>query len=364
MGQVFRPRLIFPPLVTAQSIPWQRSPAAIDKISLRWFVTFSAFGLLAAMLVLWRTSSIGGLLAGLFLLRFCGQGLLPHTAITTMTREFTVHRGKAVSIAASGVPLGEIILPSLAVFLIATFGWQKSWLVIGLSIPLLYLPAILWLLDQSRQAQHSEEITTQHKNQRRAIWEQGTRSTLLKDHRFWLALPAILAAPFIITGLFIHQGFFLPEMGWTPLLFAGCFVFYGISHWLSSMFTGALVDRFSGVELLKFYPLPMLLGLAIAALISGNWVAYALMILVGASIGAGNPIISALWAEAYGTRHLGAIRALVSALAVLSTSISPLLFGLLIDGGISGQTLFLWLTVYVLLAIGCSLFSFSAKQVL
>ncbi len=336
---------------------------AIDKISLRWFVSFSAFGLLTATLMLWQVQSLAGLIAGLFMLRFCGQGLLPHTAITTMTREFSIHRGKAVSIAASGVPVGEIILPSLAVFLIATLGWQRSWLVVSLSVPLLYLPSALWLLSRSRQLKYTEESRPAIKPGR-AIQDQGSRRTLLGDYRFWLALPAILAAPFIITGIFIHQGFFLPQMGWTPQLFASCFIFYGSAHWLSSMYTGALVDRFSGVQLFKFYPLPMLLGLLISAASSGNWVAYALMILLGFSIGSESPIISALWAEVYGTKHLGAIRALVSSLAVISTSASPILFGFLIDGGTTGQELFMWLAFYVLFAIFVSLFSFTAKQVL
>jgi MFS family permease len=338
--------------------------AVIDKISLRWFVTFSALGLLTATLMLWQVNSLTGLVISLFMLRFFGQGLLPHTAITTMTREFSIHRGKAVSIATSGVPIGEIMLPSLAVFLIATFGWQKSWLIIGLSVPLFYLPLALWLLRRSNQREYAEDNGAPYHNPRQTPQEQGSRRTLLQDYRFWMALPAILAAPFIITGIFIHQGFFLPQMGWTPLLFANCFVFYGSAHWLSSMYTGALVDRFSGVQLLKFYPLPMLLGLIIPAITAGNWVAYTLMILLGSSIGSGTPIISALWAEVYGTKHLGAIRALISSLAVISTSASPILFGFLIDGGISGQSLFRWLVLYVMFAILLSLFSFSKKHVL
>jgi MFS family permease len=187
---------------------------------------------------------------------------------------------------------------------------------------------------------------------------------LLCDYRFWLALPAILAVPFIITGVFIHQGFFLPQMGWTSLLFASCFVFYGSAHWLSSMYTGALVDRFSGVQLLKYYPLPMGVGQLAPALMRGDWVAYVLMISIGLSIGAGNPIIGSLWVEVYGKQYLGAIRALISSLAVISTSVSPILFGYLIDTGISAQTLFMWLGLYVVMAIILSLFSFSAKQVL
>ena len=193
---------------------------------------------------------------------------------------------------------------------------------------------------------------------------KGMAGSSVNEIRFWLVLPIIMAAPFIITGIFIHQAFILPQMGWTPLLFAKCFIFYGSCHWLSSMYSGALVDRFSGVQLFKFYPLPMLLGLLIPASASGSWVAYGLMVLLGISIGSGSPIINALWVEVYGTKHLGAIRALISSLAVISTSVSPILFGFLIDGGVSGQALFMWMSVYVLVAIFLTLFSFSSKQAL
>jgi MFS family permease len=338
--------------------------AAIDRISLRWFVTFSATGLLIATISLSQTSTLTGLVICLFMLRLFGQGLLPHTGLTTMAKEFSFNRGKAVSIASTGVPLGEILLPSFALALIAAFGWQKSWLIVGLTIPLIYLPCALWLLNRSHQIQYKEQQPAITRGSSRVLKRQGSRRTLLKDYRFWFSLPAILAAPFIITGIFIHQGFILPEMGWTPLLFASCFVFYGISHWFSSMYIGALVDRFSGVQLFKFHPIPMLLGLLVCSIASGHWVAYTLMLLLGLSIGSANPIINGLWAEVYGTKHLGAIRALISSLAVISTAASPILFGILIDKGVSAQGLFGLLTLCVAGAILLSLLSFSARQVL
>ncbi|MFT5730711.1 MAG: MFS family permease [Desulforhopalus sp.] len=338
--------------------------AAIDRISLRWFVIFSATGLLIATISLSQTSTLTGLVICLFMLRLFGQGLLPHTGLTTMAKEFSFNRGKAVSIASTGVPLGEILLPSFALALIAAFGWQKSWLIVGLTIPFIYLPCALWLLNRSHQIQYKEQQPATTPEVNRSPKRQGSRRTLLKDYRFWFSLPAILAAPFIITGIFIHQGFILPEMGWTPLLFASCFVFYGVSHWFSSMYIGALVDRFSGVQLFKFYPIPMLLGLFVCSIASGHWVAYTLMLLLGLSIGSANPIINGLWAEVYGTKHLGAIRALISSLAVISTAASPILFGILIDRGISAQGLFGLLTLCVVGAVLLSLLSFSARRVL
>ncbi|BHH81866.1 MFS transporter [Desulforhopalus sp. 52FAK] len=338
--------------------------ATIDRVPLHWFVVLSGTGLFIGAVSLSQTTTLTGLIVCLFMLRFFGQGLLPHTGITTMAREFTIHRGKAVSIASTGVPLGEILLPSFALLLIASFGWQKSWLIVGLTIPFIFLPIALLLLRQSSLDKYREETVSSGQKKQHVPKQQGSRRTLLKDYRFWLALPAILAAPFIITGIFIHQGFILPEMGWTPHMFASGFVFYGIAHWFSSMYVGALVDRFSGVQLFKFYPVPMLLGIVLCAFNSGEWLAYLLMMLLGLSIGSANPIVNSLWAEVYGTKHLGSIRALITSLAVLSTAASPILFGILIDGGINGQQLFFYLCLYLIAAILLTTFSFSARTIL
>tara|TARA_R110000851_G_scaffold90253_1_gene196852 strand:- start:37846 stop:39081 length:1236 start_codon:yes stop_codon:yes gene_type:complete len=335
---------------------------SIDKVSLEKFILFCTIGLSLAALTLWQTNNLTTLVVGLFLLRFFGQGLFPHTAITTMMKRFSLNRGKGVSVATTGVPLGEIILPSIAVFFIAQFGWQQSWLIIAVSVPLLYLPLALFLIKRARNQKYAEHDPTLDCEPSKPLKEDGSRRTLLADYRFWLVLPTVLAAPFIVTGIFIHQGFFLPQMGWTAMLFANCFVFYGIAHWLSSMYTGALVDRYSGRQLLKYYPIPMLMALLLASQLTGNWVAYALLILLGIAMGSGSPIINALWAEVYGTKYLGRIRALMVSLGVISTSISPILFGYLIDNGITGSQLFFWLAMYILLAMFLAFFSYSHEK--
>jgi len=235
-------------------------------------------------------------------------------------------------------------------------------MIIALTIPLLYLPLALFLIKRGKNEKYADQVITVKNKAFKSIKEDATRRTLLSDHRFWLVLPIVLAAPFIVTGIFIHQGFFLPQMGWTPMLFASCFIFYGISHWLSSMYTGTMVDRFSGRQLLKYFPIPMFIALLLPSLVTGNWVAYAFLILLGIAIGSGGLIINALWAEVYGTKNIGRIRALTSSLMIISTSISPILFGYLIDHGITGSKLLFSLAMYVLLAMLLALFSYTKEK--
>ena len=76
-------------------------------------------------------------------------------------------------------------------------------------------------------------------------------------------------------------------------------------------------------------------------------VAPAFMLLMGASAGAATVVVGVLWAELYGTDHLGAIRSMVVALLVLSTAMAPGLMGLLIDAGFSLDSQFVLLSIYV-----------------
>lgn len=317
----------------------------IDRWPLQRFSLMVAAGLCAGCLMMAGSQSLLGLALAIFLLRLCGQGLMPHTAQTTMARFFSSHRGKAVSFSASGVPVGEVILPILAVWLILLVGWQQSWLLFALSIPLLYIPLNIWLL---RQAGHSGQL--QRPDTLQSSLNHSSRRHLLKDWRFWCVLPSVLAGPFLLTGVFIQQNYILEAKGWSSAWLATSFIGYGIMHWLSAMVVGSLIDRFTARALVPWVMLPMFLALLSLSILQGQWLAPCFMLLFGIAIGSAHPIFTSLWAEVYGTTHLGAIRALVASMMIFATAAAPWLFGLWIDAGFSAEILFASCAVAAVLA--------------
>lgn len=291
------------------------------------------------------------LVAALYFLRLCGQGLLPHTGVTVMARCFDSHRGKAISVAASGVPVGEIVLPLLAALLITQFGWQMTWLFVAGFVIVVFLPVYPLLLSRAAAAGYQFNPAPSSVDQGKSNGRAGAaRRELLTDRRFWFALPALVAAPFVVTGIFIHQNFVMDQRAWSSDFFAMGFVLYGIVHWVSSIVAGIAVDRFSASRLLPLYNLPMFLALAAVAFLTGDYLVFVLLGLLGVSIGSSGPVGGALWAETYGTARLGTIRSMVASFGVWSTSLSPFLFGLLIDAGVTLTELSAALAVYVLLA--------------
>lgn len=330
----------------------------IDRWPLKRFAAAAALGLVAACLTLAAAFHEIMLLLGFFLVRFFGQGLLPHTAQTTMGRYFEVNRGKALSISISGVPAGEVVLPLMAVALIGLMGWRLSWVVIALGTLLLYLPMMSWCLNKSGLESARASAARRTGSTASFLAGGGGRRRMLSDHRFWLALPTLMAGPFLITAVFIHQPFILAEKGWTPAWLATCFVVYGVIHWFSSMTAGVLIDRLSARFLLRLLPLPLAAAMFSLVYLEGEWVALLFMALLGTSIGTATPVGGALWAEVYGTARLGSIRSLVASLMIFATAASPVILGVMIDRQLTLQEIFGNAGLAVLLAGVLAQFSY------
>jgi len=76
------------------------------------------------------------------------------------------------------------------------------------------------------------------------------------------------------------------------------------------------------------------------------------MVIMSLTIGANSTVPSAFWAEFYGTRHLGSIKAMTTAVMVLGSAIGPGLTGVLIDYGIAFDNQMIGIAVYFIFASG------------
>jgi len=319
----------------------------LDKTPLIKFTLFTSLGLISACLLLFFAEYVWQLVLAIFLLRFCGQGLMFHIAFTSMARYFTENRGKAIGLVSFGMPIGEAILPAIAISLITMIGWRHTWLVLGIFFAIGFIPLMLWLLNQSKELLSQSE-QKQSSEQNKNNW---TRKQVVKDKKFWLLMPAIMAPAFIVTGLFIHQSVLLESKRWSEQWFAIGFIVYAASHLKSSLVVGSLVDKYSGKTLLRYYLSPMLLGVILLALpLEHEVFTLVFMFLIGLTIGASGPIVGSLWVEVYGSQSIGAIRSMVTSLMVVSTAISPILFGWLFDNAISFSELMSHLVIYLIFA--------------
>ena len=108
---------------------------------------------------------------------------------------------------------------------------------------------------------------------------------------------------------------------------------YSITSILSLFLSGFLVDKFTSRKLLPLINIPLLLAMLTLIFLNEELSAFIFLGLIGISNGLANVLGSATWAEVYGVKYIGSIKALTTALMVFSTAFGTALFGILIDQG-------------------------------
>ena len=102
---------------------------------------------------------------------------------------------------------------------------------------------------------------------------------------------------------------------------------------LTLFLSGFLIDKFTSRKLLIYMNIPLLLSVIVLILFDTPITAFIFLGLVGISNGFANILGSSTWAELYGVKYLGSIKALTTALMVFATAFGTALFGYLIDIG-------------------------------
>ena len=178
----------------------------IDDINIFKFAFFVTLLLSFSCFFFSKISSVAILFIAIFLMRFSGQGMMSHTATTTISRYFSKSRGKALSTGWFGLSSAEFILPVLIIYLLNIFDWKNIWMSISLLV-ILFLPIASFILVKNLNLD-SREITDDEKYKDENI-KQWKRIEVLKDYRFYIIGANMLAMPWIATGVFVYQSFIL-----------------------------------------------------------------------------------------------------------------------------------------------------------
>ena len=293
-----------------------------------------------------KISSISFLFIAIFFMRFSGQGLMSHTATTTISRYFTKSRGKALSTSWFGLSTAEFILPVLIVYMLTITSWQNIWIYISILV-LIFLPITSFFLIRKLDFNSREET---NQKELRDI-KQWKRIEVLKDYRFYIICLNMLAMPWIATGVFVFQSFITESKQWGVFTIAQSFMVYSTLSVLTLIISGFLIDKFTSRKLLIFMNLPLLLSVLVLIFLDSLYSAYIFLGLIGISNGLANVLGSSTWAEIYGVRFIGSIKALTTSLMVFSTAFGTALFGFLIDIGFHIEQIAMVSFIYISISI-------------
>jgi len=320
----------------------------IDDINISKFALFVILLLSFSCFFFSRISSLLLLFISIFLMRFSGQGMMSHTATTTISRYFTKSRGKALSSGWFGLSTAEFILPVLMIYLLTITDWRNIWVSISI-ITIVFLPLISYALVKNINFD-SREVTGSEEFKEKNI-KQWKREEVIKDFRFYIICANMLAMPWIATGTFVYQSFILSSKNWGPYIIAQSFMAYSVLSVITLFVSGFLIDKFTSRKLLIYMNIPLLMAVIVIFYFNNPASSFVFLGLIGISNGFANVLGSSTWAEIYGVKYIGSIKALTTALMVFSTAFGTALFGILIDSGFSIEQISIVAGIYISISL-------------
>ncbi len=298
----------------------------IDQMSLpRYTIVVGGILCLACALISLALPSVIFFTFCIFLLRFGGQGLMIHTATTTILRTFPAHCGKASAIVGLFYSIALTFIPVLTAMAITLSGWRATWLATA-AIVITGVLIAYNLLPKTRQP---ALITTA---------DDFTTTTPKKPPSLGLMLllcPATLAVSFVFTGLIFHQATLAIEKDWTLTWLASCFSAFAVSQAAASFLIAPLIDKWRSPRFLPLFLLPMGVGLGLIAIFKAPWIAPIYMALIGVSAAIDLKLSAILWIDLYGVENIGYTNSRFEALRIITTGIAPFIVGVLLDNGVA-----------------------------
>ena len=277
----------------------------------------------------------------IFCLRFTGQGMSTHIAAVGMSRWFAANRGKALSMANLGFSIGEATYPLLVVALMMFFAWQGIW-VLAAFVAILSIPALVWLLREERSPQ-SMATEGQSVGMGGRHW---TRKQTLIHPLFWFMMPAFVGQSAFNTAFFFLQVHFAETKGWDHFQLVAMFPVYTGVAIGSMVLSGVLIDKIGTSRLIPYFQLPMIFAFLLFAYGQSLLAALVGFVFLGLTSGANATLPNAFWAEHFGTKHLGSIKAAAAAAMVLGSAIGPALTGVLLDFSLPLEAQYVGVSVF------------------
>ena len=313
-------------LASAATMIWAGTSSDIFRA--RSIGVFVLVGLSLSTLLMALNPAVWLLPFIVFLLRFLGQGMLPHISSVSMSRWFVSQRGKALAISNTGYALGEALLPVLFTILMLSYHWQHLWIFASVFC-FLMVPLIWVLLKNERTPQSlAKEVIAFG-----MLGKSWSRKEVIRHPLFWFMLPALIGPSACTTSFFFQQVYFAEIKGWTHLQLVALFPIYTLVAIIFNLVSGWALDKFGLDRIIPFYQIPLVFAFILFYFVSTQLGLALGLCFLAISAGANSTLPTAFWAEYYGTKFLGTIKALGTAIMVLGSAIGPGVTGYLIDWG-------------------------------
>ena len=263
-----------------------------------------------------------------------------------LAKWFVRQRGRALSIASTGMALGTVFTIPLTQWLITLMGWRNTTMLFGAAVAIVVVALSLLFVRRAPEdlglhpdgdatsVDPDAVVDTSSRAARLTTTHDWTVGEALRTRTMWTSLAAQALAGAALTGTLVYRVDFWTQTGMAPTLVGLgttldplCVVFSAL---VFGMFADRVAIRYVGsIGLIGF-------GASIVPMILSTgepWTIIAHNALWGCAAGGYITLNNLLWPNYFGRRYLGAIRGIVMPVSIAASGLGAPLFGYLFDAG-------------------------------
>lgn len=323
-----------------------------DKFGSRLVITVcgallaSGFLLMSQISTAWQLYLFYGVIIGI------SMGGFYISTVSTVARWFVKRRGLMTGIVLCGVSIGTLIAPPVANWLISTYDWRSSYIIIGFTVLLVILSTAQFLKrDPTQVGQLPHGVHTKETTSLEPVLEGFFLKEAIVTKQFWLVFGICFCVGFCAYVIMVHIALHAIELGTTTTTAANILATVGGVSATGRVVMGSAVDRIGSKQVLIIGFLLMVGALLGFILTNETWMLYLFAAVYGFAYGGCDVPFSPLVAALFGLRSHGLILGVIGSGFAIGSATGPFVAGYIFDTTNSYQAAFLVCAVIVTLGL-------------
>jgi MFS family permease len=256
---------------------------------------------------------------------------------STLSKWFKKKRGLVLGILTAGVGMGAVIFSPLVEFLISTYSWRTSYIILG-AITWVTILSSAFILRQSPEEMGLQpdgmnakgdlqvKLSSKGKNEEGISLRRAILST-----PFWLILVIETINYMSTITPMVHIVAYATDSGISPMVAAGQLAVIGGFSILGRVVAGAISDRVGAKNLL---PITLIIEAVMLFFLTQSknvTMLYTFSVIFGLVYGGSVPLVPSITAEYFGLGSMGTIFGAISFVGGLGGALGPFMAGYIYD---------------------------------